>query len=1223
MSEGAAVDMYLNIDNDNFIDGLSSAADIAESWSDGMDAMIDNLINKFDELADGISQIIDPLSEATDEVDNLTDSVDAMDTSPIDDVVSSAGELIDPLTDATGETDNLDSSINNLDGSTIIEITNNYTDLSTTINEATQSNNEFNDSLQNTEGGASALGTALTGVAAVGIPATFMSWATSAGNYDDQISALNINMRGATNTGIELASNVGDMGKQYGITGGSARQFANSITLMGNKNMNTITDLTKNIRAMAFNAGNSFESTSEAFKKLARSGNLEARVFKQLGVTVEDFAETAGMGVDELSNKLKNMNPGERIDYLNEIFGKMPGVVAGAEAAADSFSTKVNKTDMGVGGLARRLGTLVMPSVMFFMELFNTVLDIVNKSISDMNPLLKFLVSAIMGVAGAVGFGVLAFSTLKSAMKMVGIMDTVGSLFKLAGVQDLAALKTRLFSGAIVHQKLVTKGAVIEAMAHAGAINIETAATNKGFMAKLRTIPTYTAQTASKVANTIATVALSIAVLAGASAETVATAATGGLTAALWAMTAALLANPWTWVAIAIIAVVVAIQQLGKYMGWWTDWASMIDSFAAGIKRLWSAFVNNPAVIGFINTLKSTWEGFKTAIMGAIEPILKPLRDFWNTIFPPQSGDFDIVRVLIDMFGRLGDEATNVWNTINDFFSNNPLGQMLSWLNPITILMFHFDDLKGAAILVWETINDFFSNNPLGQMLAWMNPITILLFKLDDLRQMWDALTQAWEEFASSAEGQAVLNSLAQAFAELQGAAGEIMDALGELWDSLFPPEAEAATTGASDGIDTVKDAVKEMNPYISVAKEVISIFAWVLKDIVLPAVRLVIDVFKKTKESIEWIIGAVDNTKAAFEQAWSAIAPYVTPVYDALKQVVCIIVGCSPGIIPAVKQIPGAFASAFGGLAALVWDTLSQIIESVIEFGTSIVTTAFESGAEFVQNLISNIQQLPEMIWNLLNNALGRVKSFAKQFVDNGIKAGKSFVDNLINNIKSLPSRAWSTFLQTLSRARSFVSSAASTMASGARSAVQGFISNITGMPGAVASEVSSIIQRMLSAGSSLYNYAVNIGKNIVKGLLEGLKKKSPGAMYRAIRDELLSMEEIIVDRTSDLAKASFNAAKAIVEGFGNPELEASIELNKKINNNSDSSSVNIKNPNDSSDDDGSGGGDTYVEIKNEYHFGDVKDPEDLERKLDKRDKNLKDEIMKIFGNPNPITGR
>ena len=107
----------------------------------------------------------------------------------------------------------------------------------------------------------------------------------------------------------------------------------------------------------------------------------------------------------------------------------------------------------------------------------------------------------------------------------------------------------------------------------------------------------------------------------------------------------AMLANPLTWVALAIAAIVVAIYEVGKAFGWWSDVNSMLSAIWAGIQRLWSAFINHPDVKALINGIKQAWADLQPYIQRVIN---------WVKSFFQTSGtkNFDIVRALIDSLGR-------------------------------------------------------------------------------------------------------------------------------------------------------------------------------------------------------------------------------------------------------------------------------------------------------------------------------------------------------------------------------------------------------------------------------------------------------------------------------------------------------------------------------------------------------------------------------------------
>ena len=108
----------------------------------------------------------------------------------------------------------------------------------------------------------------------------------------------------------------------------------------------------------------------------------------------------------------------------------------------------------------------------------------------------------------------------------------------------------------------------------------------------------------------------------------------------------------WPLIAIvaAIVAIGVAIYEVGKYFGWWTDVGSMIDSIWAGIQRLWSAFINHPDVQSFLSALTDAWNWLVPAVTGVVNSVLK----FFGV---SSSSKFDFVRALIDTIGM-------AWNAL-------------------------------------------------------------------------------------------------------------------------------------------------------------------------------------------------------------------------------------------------------------------------------------------------------------------------------------------------------------------------------------------------------------------------------------------------------------------------------------------------------------------------------------------------------------------------------
>ncbi len=124
----------------------------------------------------------------------------------------------------------------------------------------------------------------------------------------------------------------------------------------------------------------------------------------------------------------------------------------------------------------------------------------------------------------------------------------------------------------------------------------------------------------------------------------VAAVATGDLATANAILNASFLASPITWVVAGLVALAVAVYEVGKYFGWWKDIPTMFEAMTAGIKRLWSAFINNPDVQGLIKGITDafTW----------LCDVIKPVTSAFSNVFPESAtGEFDIVRAIIDAVG--------------------------------------------------------------------------------------------------------------------------------------------------------------------------------------------------------------------------------------------------------------------------------------------------------------------------------------------------------------------------------------------------------------------------------------------------------------------------------------------------------------------------------------------------------------------------------------------
>ena len=150
-----------------------------------------------------------------------------------------------------------------------------------------------------------------------------------------------------------------------------------------------------------------------------------------------------------------------------------------------------------------------------------------------------------------------------------------------------------------------------------------------------------------------------------------------------------------SWPIVAAVAAVaalgVAIYELGKYFGWWSDVSSMFDAIVAGLQRMWDAFINHPDVQAVIQALGDAWNW----LCDALQPVIQWLGEIWDTIFPPgAAGQVDAVGTILETLGA-------IWNALT-----MPIKLVIAGVKAFFQLLGMASDAGGDAFnTIYETLS--------------------------------------------------------------------------------------------------------------------------------------------------------------------------------------------------------------------------------------------------------------------------------------------------------------------------------------------------------------------------------------------------------------------------------------------------------------------------------------------------------------------------------------
>lgn len=415
---------------------------------------------------------------------------------------------------------------------------------------------------------------------------------------------------------------------------------------------------------------------------------------------------------------------------------------------------------------------------------------------------------------------------------------------------------------------------------------------------------------------------------------------------------AVMAANPIGLVIVALAALALAVYEVGKYFGWWKDIPSMLSSVWAGIQRLWSAFINNPDVQGFIKGLGDAWN----SVTSALGPVITAVMNFFG-VTVKSSEEFDIVRVIIDSVGAAFHQVANAVRT---------------------------------AIGVFQTIYGVF-----------------------------------------------------------QGIA--------------------------------------------------------------------------------------------------SFLAPYGQMIYDFLKPIVCILLGCSPGIVPALEKVQEVFQTVWSFIAGFIGSYVSTVV-SVIGTVVTTVQSIVNVFAQLLTGQISLSEAIP-MIWNLISNAFvtigGTILSFitkwAGQLLTLAIRAATNFMNGIVNRIRNLPGKVYGFITSTASRIASGAVNWANNARNAATNTVNSVVNNIQGLPGKVYTEFFNIGGKIGEAASHVIQKAADFANGVKNKVLDILGIHSPGILQEKIGIEF---QDISTRSIGEKAKLAYENAKTfasnIISGFESEDMSS-----------------------------------------------------------------------------------
>lgn len=381
------------------------------------------------------------------------------------------------------------------------------------------------------------------------------------------------------------------------------------------------TEIKKWVSNYSNSMGRSIGDTRSAMTALMAYG-LSAKEAEQSMGAVSGMAAQLGISQEEASSKLTKAFAGQGRGLkqlginLDDYKDKATGAIDkqrllrditnktkdASSKYAGSTQADMNRINQAITNIKTDFGKALLTSIQPLLPVVQGLLNTFN----NLPGPIKTILFSIGGLAAVIGVVAGPITTMVGAVQSLkGAVSAVSSTMKVAETVTTALTSAELAAGAA--KAGLTAEEIGSAAAHAGS-------------------------TAAITAEAGATGIASTGFLAMAAAELAALA-------------------PIILVIAAIAAIIIIIEQLGEYMGWWSDWGSMIEAFSSGIQRLWNAFVGSKVVQGYLSALRAEFNLIKSIVM----PIISAVGAAWSGFMGMLGSGTgsDPVGGLISGFGKL------------------------------------------------------------------------------------------------------------------------------------------------------------------------------------------------------------------------------------------------------------------------------------------------------------------------------------------------------------------------------------------------------------------------------------------------------------------------------------------------------------------------------------------------------------------------------------------
>ena len=325
------------------------------------------------------------------------------------------------------------------------------------------------------------------------------------------------------------------------------------------------------------------------------------------------------------------------------------------------------------------------------------------------------------------------------------------------------------------------------------------------------------------------------------------------------------------------------------------------------------------------------------------------------------------------------------------------------------------------------------------------------------------------------------------------------------------------------------------MEPVITEVKS----FGAELLTKVVPALQAILNNLPAIGVAVAGVTAAMVAFKVAALAATAASKGMTLAQYAmaAAQKALNIVMSANPIglIILAITALVAAFmvlwknCESFRNFWIKLWENIKRIVSTAIDA----VVGFFKSIPDRVRSMLDFFQNLPYKIGHFLGSALGKVAKWAVQLPAKARQAASNFLQAVVRFFSQLPGRMASFLSNAVARVASWASSLASKGGAAAKRLVTAVVNGVKSLPSKMLNIGKDLVKGLWNGVTRMGSWIKNKISNFASGILDGFKStfkiNSPSKVTAEMGEGL---DEGLAKGIEDNAKQPLQSAQRVASG-------------------------------------------------------------------------------------------